>query len=298
MSVIFELESPFRSSYQLHRLQFGQGSPCVAFVGGLHGNELNGIHALNLVASVLQLQKLNGTVYLLPLINSFGADEGNKRFPNDNLDINKCFPGAPKGTPSQRIAHALLEATKDADVCIDVHSGASHIRELPQVRTPLIGPELELAKAMSLPILWRREEEPCNVTGLVGAWRQRSQLALHIVGGRGTTLDSSLATIMADGITNLLSYMNIMNAIKNEHMVADVVSDNVEGYRASCGGFFVPEVRVGDKVQRGRLLGYIQSPIGGSRLVELRAKSNGIVISLRANPMIYQNELLIRLAVI
>ena len=133
MSMIFELESPFRSSYQLHRLSFGEGGPIVAIVAGLHGNELNGIHALNLLASVLQMQQLNGTVMLFPLVNSFGADECAKLWPFDDFDINKAFPGDPNGTPSQRIAYALLEGTKEADICIDVHSGASHIREFPQL---------------------------------------------------------------------------------------------------------------------------------------------------------------------
>jgi uncharacterized protein len=296
-SVIFEIESAFRSSYQLHRLVFGKGSPCVAIVAGLHGNELNGIHALNLIASVLQMQQLKGTVMLLPLINSFGADESNKRFPFDNMDINKCFPGDPNGTPSQRIAYAILEGTTDADVCIDVHSGASHIRELPQVRTPFSGKELELACSMKLPVVWRRSEEHINISGLIGAWRQRGHKALHVIGGRGMTLDSTLATKMADGITHLLSHMGIMIAMETGQTLADVSSKEVDDYRATCGGFFVPEVRVGDRVLIGRLLGYIQSPIGGSRLFEVRAKCSGIVISLRANPMIYQNELLVRIAI-
>ena len=99
MPVIFELESPFRTPYQLHRLTFGYGDPTVAIISGLHGNELNGIHTLNLLASVLQMQKLNGTVLLFPLVNSFGTDECTKRWPFDGVDINKSFPGDPSGTP-------------------------------------------------------------------------------------------------------------------------------------------------------------------------------------------------------
>ena len=156
MDVIFEMESPFRTPYRLHRLAFGSGSPVVAFVAGLHGNELNGIHALNLIISVLLMPKLKGTVLMFPLINTFGADECIKRFPFDESDINGVFPGDPQGYPAQRIAHALLEATKDADVCVDVHSGAAHVRELPQVRVPLSGKALEYGRAMNLPILWKR----------------------------------------------------------------------------------------------------------------------------------------------
>ena len=95
----------------MHRLVFGSGGPVVAIVAGLHGNELNSIHALNLLTAALRMQKLKGTVLLFPLINTFGADECRKRWPFGDQDINKVFPGDPDGTPAQRIASALLEAT-------------------------------------------------------------------------------------------------------------------------------------------------------------------------------------------
>ena len=47
MSVIFSIPSPFRSPFELHRLEFGEAHPdfpTVAIIAGLHGNELNGIH--------------------------------------------------------------------------------------------------------------------------------------------------------------------------------------------------------------------------------------------------------------
>jgi len=79
-------------------------------------------------------------------------------------------------------------------------------------------------------------------------------------------------------------------------IMADVTHAEVETHRASCGGFFVAEVRVGDSVKPGHLLGYIQSPIGGERLDEVRAGRTGIVMTVRAYPMIHAQELLVRVA--
>ena len=45
MSVVFSIDAPYRGQYELHRLTYGSGSPSIAIVAGLHGNELNGIHA-------------------------------------------------------------------------------------------------------------------------------------------------------------------------------------------------------------------------------------------------------------
>jgi uncharacterized protein len=297
MSVVFKIDAPYRGTYELHRLSFGSGGPTVAIVAGLHGNELNGVHAVNLLVKTLRVQRPKGTVHLFPLVNTFGADEGNKRWPFDNQDINRAFPGSPEGSVVERIAHAILEAS-DAEVCVDVHSGAPHVRELPQVRAPMGGEELELARAMELPVVWRRPGIRLEPTGLVGAWRAQGRRALHVVGGRGITLDRGLSTTMANGLNNLLGHLGICSRMDmgDAGTAADVTHAEVEVHRAGCGGFFVAEVRVGDEVRPGHLLGYLQSPIGGERLEEIRAGRRGVVMTVRAYPMVHAQELLVRVA--
>jgi predicted deacylase len=289
------MEAPFRGSYELHRLTFGTGSPTVAVVAGLHGNELNSIHAVNMVCRALRVQRPRGTVHLLPLVNTLGADEGRKRWPFDDRDINKAFPGDPTGDAVERLAAAVLDAT-EADVCVDLHSGASHVRELPQVRAPMGGRELELARSMGLPLVWRRPGARLDSTGLVGAWRERGIQALHMVGGRGSTLDTGHATTLARGLSRLLGSLGIAHAWEDGETIADVTHTEIDTYRAACGGFFVPEVRVGDMVSPGHLLGYLQGPVGGDRLAEIRALRSGVVMTLRAYPMVHAQELLTRVA--
>ena len=297
MTVIFSIDAPYRGRYELHRLTYGSGSPSISVVAGLHGNELNGIHSVNLLNKMLRVQRPKGTVHLFPLVNTFGADQAQKRWPFDDQDINHAFPGDADGSVVQRIAHALFQAT-DTDVCVDVHSGAPHVRELPQVRAPMGGEELELARALKLPVVWRRPGIRLEPTGLVGAWRAVGRRALHVVGGRGITLDNRHATTMANGLSNLLGHMGICRAMDmgGAGTLADVTHAQVETHRASCGGFFVAEVRVGDEVKPGHLLGYIQSPMGGERMDEVRAGRAGIVMTVRAYPMIHSQELLVRVA--
>ncbi|MDP6933899.1 MAG: succinylglutamate desuccinylase/aspartoacylase family protein, partial [Myxococcota bacterium] len=295
MSVVFSLEAPYRGSYELHRLTYGRGSPVVAIVAGLHGNELNGIQAVNLLSQALRVQRPRGTVHLFPLVNSFGADEARKRWPFDDRDINRTFPGDPDGTAVQRIAAALLESSK-ADVCVDVHSGAPPVRELPQVRVPITGPELELARSMGLPVVWRRPGDRLDATGLVGAWRQAGSKALHVVGGRGITLDTGLSTTLAGGLARLLGHLGIITATGAGENLADVTHGDIETHRSTCGGFFVPEVRVGDRVATGHLLGRVLSAVGGDHLYEVRAGRPGFVMTVRAYPLVHSQELLVRIA--
>ena len=292
---ILTLEAPFRGAYRLRRLSFGSGSPKLALVAGMHGNELNGVHALHLLARMLRLQPPQGTVHLLPTVNVFGIDEGRKRGPFGDEDINQAFPGDPAGTAVQRIAHAIIEAT-DADVCIDVHSGSPAMEELPQVRVPLSGPEVELGRAMGLPLVWRRAGEHLDVTGLVGSWRANGRRALRVVAGRGAVVQPDVALSVANGFLRLMVSMGMSQLGGEGATLADVTLSEVSTHRSSIGGFFVPDVVVGQRVEPGYVLGHVVSAVGGEVLEAVRAERTGIVSTVRVYPMVHAQELLVRIS--
>ena len=294
--VVYQLSAPYREPYTLRALEFGSGGPTVAIVAGLHGNELNGVHALNLVASALRMARLTGTVTLIPVVNTFGLDQGTKRWPIDDNDINQAFPGDPQGSAVQRIAYALLEATQ-AEVCVDVHSGSPLVDEICQARVPLTGREVGLARAMGLPMVWRREGDRLEATGLVGAWRERGVAALHVVGGRGATLDLSRSRQIADGLLRLLTEVGVLRfGMEPGQILVDATRRGVAYHYSSFGGFWVPEVAVGDRVAAGHLLGTINEVVGGSLVEEVRADRAGVVVTMRSYPVVHARELLVRVA--
>ena len=296
MSEIYRLEAPYRGVYKLERLSFGSGSPSISVVAGLHGNELNGLHTCNIVAGLLKMIRLNGTVHLFPSINTFGMDQGTKRWPLDDRDINKAFPGDPEGSAVERIACALLEAT-ETDICIDIHSASPLMREIPQVRVPFSGKEVEYARAMGLPMVWRREGDRLDTTGLIGAWRSEGRAALHVIGGRGATLDIAASRTMANGVMRLLYHLGVLPVpVDADGNRVDTTKSGVQYIYGMIGGFWVPEVRVGDEVKPGHLLGKITEVIGGGLLQEFRAETAGLVVTARTYPVVHAQELLIRIA--
>lgn len=292
MSAIFRLEAPYRGEYCLHRLTFGSGGPVVAMVAGLHGNEVNGIQAINLVANMLRVQRPRGTVHLLPCVNTVGADEARKRWPFDDRDINAAFPGDPEGAAVERIAAAVMDAT-DAEICVDVHSGSTAVREHPHARVPISGRELECARAMSLPVTWRRAAGRYE-DGLVGAWRDAGRVGFQVRGGRGGSLDMDDATALARGLVRLLGSIGVLGA---EHAPGPTFeTDHVSDYRSAAGGFFVPEVQTGERVTPRKLLGLVRTPLGGDPVEEIRAERAGVVLAVRLYPMVHAQELVVRVA--
>ncbi|MBN1337498.1 MAG: succinylglutamate desuccinylase/aspartoacylase family protein [Deltaproteobacteria bacterium] len=292
---VFVLQVPFRGTYRLQRIRFGQGRPRLVVVAGLHGNELNGIHAVHLLASALREQRPIGTVDLLPLVNVFGIEDGTKRGPFEGEDLNEVFPGHPLGTAMQRVAYAVLEAT-DADVCVDVHSGSPLVQEMPQVRLPLAGPEVDLGRATGLPFVWRRPTGGREPSGLVGAWRALGRRGFRITGGRGGSLDPRDSVAMANGVRRLMAALGMGSNVGPGETLVDVTHDEITAHRCETGGFFVPESRVGMRVLPGHLLGRVLDPVGGEVLETVRADRAGLVTNLRVYPMVHAEELLVRVA--
>ncbi len=293
MSVVFSLESPYRGEYRLHRLTFGSGGPVTALVAGIHGNEVNGIQALNLIASMLRLQRVAGTVHLLPCVNLFGAEEARKRWPFDDRDLNEAFPGAADGSPVERIALAVLDAS-EADVCIELQTGSAAVHEAPHARVPLTGPAAELGRIAALPICWRRSSDRID-DGLVGAWRAAGRTALELRGGRGGALDLDDARTLARGVVRILAAAEHIGS--TERPGDGVACTTVHDHRATLGGFFVPEVRVGERVAEGQLLGVVRAPLGGEPREVVHASTAGVVLALRVYPMVHASERLVRVAI-
>lgn len=292
MSVFFRLEAPYRGEYRLHRLTFGSGGPVVALVAGIHGNEANGVYALNLVAGILSMRRPAGTVHLLPCVNSVGAAEGRKRWPFDDRDIAAAFPGDPDGLPVERIAAAVLEATV-ADLCVEMQTGSTVFHEYPHARAPVSGASLAHARATGLPVVWRRAGDRFQ-DGLCGAWRNEGRAAVILRGGRAGSLDMPEAQEMARGVVRLLASMGVLPHTEPAGPTLD--ADHVEDYRSGAGGFFIPEVRAGEAVGAGALLGHVRNPLGGDPIETIRARRDGRVLGVRIYPMAHAQELLVRIA--
>ena len=88
------------------------------------GDELNGIAVIHEILNHITPENLSGKLIIVPVVNFHAFHAKQAYSPVDNVKMNRCFPGRPEGTSSQRIAHLLFEkAIRNADYCIDLHQG-------------------------------------------------------------------------------------------------------------------------------------------------------------------------------
>ena len=125
-----------------------------------------------------------------------GVNTRSRRWPFDRTDINRMFPGYDAGETTQRIADAVLQATRTAHYRIDIHSSNLDFEELPQVR--LYEPsEDERASAMlfGLPAVIERATDSVFTSTLGHAWRACGGENFVIQAGRAG--DLQLAALRA-----------------------------------------------------------------------------------------------------
>lgn len=94
----------------------------VAF-GGTHGNEYEGQVSVWRLMHELDAQEISGRVILMPRLNQPACAAGRRDSPRDNGNLNRAFPGNPRGTLTYRIADFVTTRIfPRVDVVLDIHA--------------------------------------------------------------------------------------------------------------------------------------------------------------------------------
>ena len=111
--------------------------PIIFISAAVHGDELNGIEIIRRLINQKTFEIIRGTVIAVPMVNVYGVVNQSRYMP-DRRDLNRSFPGSPKGSLASRVAHIFLtEIVSHCDYGIDLHTGAIHRSNLPQIRADL-----------------------------------------------------------------------------------------------------------------------------------------------------------------
>ena len=117
-----------------------RAGPTLCLTAGIHGDELNGVEIAHRIYAGLSADDLAGTLIAVPTVNMAGLRSDNRYLP-DRRDLNRAFPGNPKGSLASRIANSLYQGViRHCDALIDLHTGSASRTNVPQIRTDLASP--------------------------------------------------------------------------------------------------------------------------------------------------------------
>src|SRR3954466_15140381 len=93
-------------------------------VGGTHGNEYEGQISVKRLCSALDPEQMSGRVILIPQLSESACVANTRTSPLDGVNMNRAFPGNPRGTISSRIAHFIKTRIFPLGrIVLDIHSG-------------------------------------------------------------------------------------------------------------------------------------------------------------------------------
>lgn len=310
-SHLLKMSAPVRDGVAIPFHDFGDPAepPRLALVGGIHGNELNGIFALSRLAGFLRdvvadahpEMQLCGRIIIVPAVNVLGVNVRRRAWPFDGTDINRMFPGYDAGETTQRIAHAVLTATRDAAVRVDIHSSNLDFEELPQVRLYDPTPSSRAtARLFGLPAIIERPSNNIFTATLGHAWHALPGESFVMQAGRAGDLQLE----HADRILRALVGFCTRTAILAGTTLADEDDEIWHfGPRQTLplitehAGMFVTKTKVGAWLSAGDHIGYVYDAFDGSLRTEVRAPVSGLLGGLRRQPLLCEGDLVARLLV-
>lgn len=270
--------------------------PCLLFLGGIHGNEINGVEIVRkLVASGLNKPE-RGCTITIPVLNVFGFLNQQREFP-DGRDLNRVFPGSASGSLASRFAHIMMtEIIPHIDYCIDYHTGGDGRFNYPQLRIGENDEEtLQLARAFGVKFIKfakQREKSFREITYKLG------KKILLFEGGKTLHLDNKVTQTGVRGAINIMQHLNMRNFYpeKLEEILLSepVIIKSSTWIRAKYSGMFRSFVELGSMVKKGEVLGSISDPFGDfERMV--KAPNSGYIICCEHSPIVNQGSALIHI---
>jgi predicted deacylase len=278
--------------------------PRLTVIAGVHGCEYTSMAGVRKWAGTLGSRDLRGSVLAVPVLN-LAAFEARSPFvtPADGKNLNRCFPGDPAGSVTERLAAAAFaKLIVGADAVIDAHCG-----DLPEALEPFAiydaGPAEEralgLALAYGLPYVIRQEPGPDRaVAGTTStAAAQVGIPAIVAEAGGCGIVEADKVEMHVRGLDGVLAHLGMVPPGATQAAVPPEPTrlNKFIWLRSEHDGWWEPTVAVGESVKEGQLIGTVTSLDGGEVRERVHAPAAGVPMFITSSPATEAGGLLLGL---
>ena len=257
--------------------------PTLCLTAAVHGDELNGVEMVRRVLHDLNAEKLSGAIIGVPIVNVQGFRRGSRYLP-DRRDLNRYFPGNPKGSAAARIAHSFFtNVVAHCDALVDLHTGSFERANLPQIRADLRNPDVvTLTQGFGAMVILHSSPA---VGTLRHAATEAGIPAVTLEAGGPSQLELNEVKHGVKGIQTLISAIGMMRKKRLWAADPEPVYYRSSWVRADSGGILLADVSLGSTVREGDLLGTITDPMSNARS-ELHSPYTGRIIGMARNQVV------------
>lgn len=280
-------------SMPIHITRSHQPGPTVFVSAAVHGDELNGIEIIRRLITQKTLKLSRGSLIAVPMVNVYGVLNQSRYMP-DRRDLNRSFPGSQSGSLAGRVAHKFLnQIVANCDYGIDLHTGAIHRSNLPQIRAELDDEETRtLARSFGVPVL-------INANLRDGSLRESAVAGgtkiLLYEAGQALRFDELSIRAGLRGIINVLGQLGMVRKRRKGKQYEPFIAYKSMWMRAGASGIVRDLKKLGDQVKRDEVLSEIGDPFGHI-LERVRATRSGIVIGKQNIPLVQEGDAMFHIA--
>jgi predicted deacylase len=272
----------------------GVQPPGLAVFGGTHGNEWEGQVAVKQLCQQLDPNEISGRVLLMPQLSQSACAANQRISPLDNVNMNRAFPGNPRGTISYRIADFVKSHIfPKVRIVVDLHAGGreggfalctsfhpvpdpAQLAEITQVASLFDTPFMLIYSSQMASGLLTDEAEAEGKVAIGGEF------------GFGESVNRKGVLHAYTGIQNILKHYGMLTGeiVKvdpdREGAPRLVDARNLEDF-VPCPrtGIWEPLVDLGQEVHEGQLIGRLHDfSDHAADPLELHAQRTGIMIMM------------------
>jgi N2-acetyl-L-2,4-diaminobutanoate deacetylase len=236
--------------------------------GGTHGNEYEGQVAVKRLCTDLDPEQMTGRVVLIPQLSESACIANSRTSPLDGVNMNRAFPGNPRGTISSRIAHFVKTRIFPLGrVVLDLHAGGMegafpHCTSFHPIPDPVQRAEIATVSKLfdtGFALIYSSDMASGLLTDEAEA---EGKVTLGGEFGAGASTDLLGVRHAYEGTKNVLRHYGLLDGkivkVRPEGSSPTrlIRADKLDAYvPAPRSGVWEPVVQPGQAVDRGRLLG-------------------------------------------
>ncbi|MDN3636296.1 succinylglutamate desuccinylase/aspartoacylase family protein [Neolewinella lacunae] len=275
-----------------HVFRAYQPGPTVLFLGGVHGDEINGVEIIRRCLRGGIFKRLEtGTVIAIPLLNIYGFNNFSRDVP-DGKDVNRSFPGTKSGSLASRIAHGLSHnILTHVNLAVDFHTGGRGTYNYPQIRYNAEDLRAaEAAEAFAPPLIFANKAPAKSLRR--HALKILNVPVLTFEGGENLRYDAHSIDVGVSGIARLLHQQGMLTKKPPAPDRTPVRITQSTWIRASRAGLFQWTKRSGFAVRKGEAIGIISDPQVGRLDKRIYAPRDGFLIGHANAAVVSQGDAL------
>jgi predicted deacylase len=268
-------------------------SSIVAF-GGTHGNEYEGQVAVKRLCTDLAPEEMAGRLILIPQLSESACRAHQRSSPQDGVNMNRAFPGNPRGSLSFRISHFIKTVIfPQVKVVLDFHAGGmeavfpicASFHPLPNPRQ--YAETVEIARLFDTPFIFIYSRQMASGL-LTDEAEDEGKIALGGEFGQAQSVGPRGVRHVFEGTKNVLRHYGMLcgeiarvdpdRANPPRMVQAPLLTDYIPTPRS---GIWEPVIEPGAEVQEGELIGRIHDfDVHCSQPLEVRAHKKGVIIAM------------------